>query len=953
MAVYALAEGTFHVAGSPPRDDFGSFKFRSARSADGSLFESDPGASAGPPKEPPGPVRPPPVAPPPVRPIGSKELRPGDVVGGLRVDGEIGRGSCGVVYRARRVEDGHPFAVKILLPSAQGSESRLARFRREARMLRRLRHPGLVAVHADGEHDGVPWIALDLVEGHSLERHTDVLFGAGPDDPIGPRFDERIAAQLVIAIARAVEAAHQLGVVHRDLKPENVLVGRDGAPRVTDFGLAFDAGTETRITETGVVIGTPLYMSPEQACGERADVLSDVYAVGAILYRLLVGRPPFPGRTAGEVFEALDDFALVAPSEENAKVSPAIEAACIRAMDPSRDRRYQTAGAVADALARALAGGSVEEVRRVGGEPPPPPPKPARAGDGRPRSLGSWALAALAGLVVAGAIAAAVVRRGDPGAEGTGGVGSGSSVAGTGGDRPEVEPLDPKTRAALEAALEQARRAVARGDEAGALLALARAERIARTSPAPHRERARILLARGQVRDALAALGRACELARTDPEPFRMRAIVLLDHRRPADPEAALVDLARAAEIGAPDPAARLLEGRALLEAGDPIRAAGELAAAAAAASGDAALRGRANGWLAWAWLAAGRPQRAHAAADAALESTVGVGSEDLARLLHARARATIALGEPAGAARADLDAARQRWPNRVGVLDDRYHVLKRDGAEVEAASFARRIRGLLGRAPRDATTWLEEAVARERRGEIQEALAALAEALSLAPSSSAAFAQRAAILESRGRIAGALLDLARATTVEARTVAELHAAATRAVPGDERGAVGEELARAVAALEGDAAVGLGVAAWRCARVELPVGAADRAALATEALAAIDALPTGADGPIAGVTGYLEGARAFALHVAGRPDEAVRAMAAAEAAAEAAGPTGAYPAYWAGASAARAGRADEALAALARAADGGLRAAVPLREAPEWRALAERPELAEIRSRLR
>src|SRR5262249_32911929 len=204
---------------------------------------------------------------------------------GYELLGILGRGGMGVVYRAWRKELSRRVALKMVHAGGQASAAILARFRVEAEAIARLAHPNIVQIYDVGQHLGSPFLALELIEGTTLAQRT-----AGTPQMVS------WSAKLVETLARAIHAAHQQGVVHRDLTPANVLLAADGSPKITDFGLAklVVGGGELR-TQTGELLGTPSYMAPEQASSQHAAIgaPTDVYALGAILYELLTGRPPF------------------------------------------------------------------------------------------------------------------------------------------------------------------------------------------------------------------------------------------------------------------------------------------------------------------------------------------------------------------------------------------------------------------------------------------------------------------------------------------------------------------------------------------------------------------------------------------------------------------------------------------------------------------------------------
>jgi tetratricopeptide (TPR) repeat protein len=275
-------------------------------------------------------------------------------VDGYEVIEEIGRGGTSVVYLARQSQPARLVALKVLVAGAHAGAERRARFRAEADAFARLRHQHIVQIHQVGEHDGLPYLALEYVEGGSLAQRL----GGSPLPP-------RQAAELVAQVAEAVDFAHRSGVVHRDLKPSNVLMSGDGSPRVTDFGLAKQEQSE--LTATGAVLGTPSYMAPEQAEGKAREVgpAADVYALGAILYELLTGRPPFRGATPMETLEQVRSQDPVPPGRLQGRMPRDLDTICLKCLQKPPAARYASARALTDDLRRFLDDQPIR-ARRVG-----------------------------------------------------------------------------------------------------------------------------------------------------------------------------------------------------------------------------------------------------------------------------------------------------------------------------------------------------------------------------------------------------------------------------------------------------------------------------------------------------------------------------------------------------------------------------------------------------------
>jgi WD40 repeat protein len=268
-------------------------------------------------------------------------------VPGYELIGELGRGGMGVVYKARQLSLGRLVALKMILAGEHAGRVQLARFRTEVEAVAHLQHPNLVQVYEVGEHDGRPYFVMELVEGGSLDLKTD----AKPQPP-------RHAAQLLETLARAVHAVHQQGIIHRDLKPSNVLLMSDGTPKLTDFGLAKRLDREGAPTVTGQILGTPSYIAPEQATGNSRAVgpAADIYALGAILFELLTGVPPFQAETPWDTIQRVVSEEPLAPRRLQPKVPPDLDTICLKCLRKEPGKRYADAIALADDLRRFLNG---------------------------------------------------------------------------------------------------------------------------------------------------------------------------------------------------------------------------------------------------------------------------------------------------------------------------------------------------------------------------------------------------------------------------------------------------------------------------------------------------------------------------------------------------------------------------------------------------------------------
>jgi serine/threonine-protein kinase len=262
----------------------------------------------------------------------------------------MGRGSMGVVYKARHVSLDRPVALKMLLTGAHASRESRERLQREAKLGAGLRHPHIVQVHDMGEQDGLPYFTMEFVEGGNLAQKLEGM-------PLPPLE----AAALLATLADAVQAAHRCGIVHRDLKPANVLLTSDGTPKICDLGLARRLDGEAGLTWTGTTVGTPSYMAPEQA-EARPDTLGpsvDIHALGAILYELLTGRPPFRAETAAETVRQVISQLPVPPSRLNGEVPRDLETICLKCLHKEPRLRYSGAAELAADLRHFLGGEAI------------------------------------------------------------------------------------------------------------------------------------------------------------------------------------------------------------------------------------------------------------------------------------------------------------------------------------------------------------------------------------------------------------------------------------------------------------------------------------------------------------------------------------------------------------------------------------------------------------------
>jgi serine/threonine protein kinase len=287
-------------------------------------------------------------------------------MGDFQLEQAIGRGATGVVHEAVQMSVKRTVAVKVLAPLMVSNAERLERFRREAYSQSRLRHPHVAAAFFFGSEAGVPYLAMERVQGKSLREHIAVerkrLESARRGDA-APRFDPfdpRTAADLIAKVATALDYCHRQGVIHRDVKPNNILIDEHLEPRIIDFGIARDQSLET-LTRTSDISGTPYYMSPEQARARKHHVShrTDVYSAGAVLYEMLTRQPPFPGTNSLAVLDSICNDQLKPVRSLNPAVPRALALVCHKAMEKDPDHRYATAAELADDLRSYLKGRSV------------------------------------------------------------------------------------------------------------------------------------------------------------------------------------------------------------------------------------------------------------------------------------------------------------------------------------------------------------------------------------------------------------------------------------------------------------------------------------------------------------------------------------------------------------------------------------------------------------------
>jgi tetratricopeptide (TPR) repeat protein len=830
------------------------------------------------------------LSPPPSVPAGDLARVAGPAplpdVAGYEVLEELGRGGMGVVYKARQSGLKRVVALKMIQPAAGGVP--LARFRAEAEALARLQHPHIVQVYEVGEHEGRPFLALELLTGGSLDRH---LQGA-PQPP-------RRAAQLVATLARAVHAAHERGVVHRDLKPANVMLAEDGTPKITDFGLAKDLHDDSGRTRTGDILGTPNYMAPEQARGKSCGVTprTDVYALGAILYELLTGRPPFSGETLWDTLEQVARQEPVPPRRLQPKAPRDLETVCLKCLEKEPARRYASAAELADDCDAFLQG------------------RPTRARPARPWGRAwRWArrhpAAVVAALALAGLLAAHEVSQ-------TAAVRESVEQAGLATARDDARRSLTEAEAAVNAA--QWDRAGDRAREALALLGQAPPHFADDPRLAELRARARRLIAQigqqltdqdryrqlGDLRDAVAFEQMTAPGTPDEARRLAEKALGLFGLSADADEPLSLEGshLTEAQKAQVREGCCELLLGLARAEA-DGRHAGRALRALALAerlgASHAAYHRGRADclARLGRAAEAAEERRRADACplrtasdfflrgADLCRQGRPDEATHHFRRALclqphHFSSNYALAVcrltagaggaprrGDRLGEALPLLSLCIYQQPGRAWPYLLRGHAYGERGEFAAAAADFARVEAALGGGPDEALRYgllVYRGVARVRAGDLPAAVADLEEAVRLRPNDYPAYANLAEAYQGSGRPELALAELDRAVALRPpgalavlyRTRARLHSR-----QGDAAAAA-RDLGRA-AGHEGGAAA----AADRAEQGRLWLQAGRPA----EALEVLDAALALQPGPA------VQRLRAEALARLGRPEEAVRAL---------------------------------------------------------------------------
>jgi hypothetical protein len=331
--------------------------------------------------------------------------QPGELIAGkYAIEGQLGRGGMGTVYAARHVSTGRRFAIKLLKPQLAGDAEAEARFTREATLASAINHPAIVEVYDVGRHGDAPYMVMKLLHGESLGQRLQ-RGAMGPDEAIA----------VMLPVLDGIAAAHDRGIIHRDLKPDNILLQREGTlvqPKVLDFGISKLLGPDarTRLTQSGVSLGTPLYMSPEQVRGDDdVDHRADVYALGVILYEMLTGALPYEGNNYPSLVLQIVQGGAPRVRERNPNVSSALDATVMRAFAVSRDERHANARQLAREL-QGLTGAAPARIdARISRAPATPAATPFTASGARSAPPAPYARSAARYVALSLAAVAAVL----------------------------------------------------------------------------------------------------------------------------------------------------------------------------------------------------------------------------------------------------------------------------------------------------------------------------------------------------------------------------------------------------------------------------------------------------------------------------------------------------------------------------------------------------------------
>ncbi len=278
--------------------------------------------------------------------------------GRYQVVGELGKGTMGVVYKAHDPRIDRSVALKVLRRDRVASDEFVKRFLTEAKAIGRLSHPGIVTVYDVGKDNEVVYIAEEFLEGKSLDKVMR-------ED----RLSHGKVAEIGAQVAEAMDYAHEKGIIHRDIKPPNIIISPDERVKITDFGIArIEDPDSARLTRAGVILGTPMYMSPEQVSGEPLDGRSDLYSLGVILYQLSTGKRPSWGSDLGEIFKSILDHIPAEPIKINPSIPGPLSDLILKSLQKSPDARFQTGKEMAEALKACISLGKPDDAARKAGE---------------------------------------------------------------------------------------------------------------------------------------------------------------------------------------------------------------------------------------------------------------------------------------------------------------------------------------------------------------------------------------------------------------------------------------------------------------------------------------------------------------------------------------------------------------------------------------------------------